>query len=103
MNSNSRKMGETDSRATTPKPMNTSIIPSPVASRMARPRAPILHLPGGIFWGHFYRLFEKSNKLHLWPPTPIWVQLAGTSTVSPEKDNQLSPDRTPQTTYPVGG
>jgi len=39
----------------------------------------------------------------LWPPTPIWVQLAGTSTVSPEKDNQLSPDRTPQTTYSVGG
>src|SRR5256885_9164706 len=29
--------------------------------------------------------------------------LAGTSTVSTEKDNQLNPARTPQTTYPVGG
>src|SRR6266704_3489282 len=29
--------------------------------------------------------------------------MAGTSTVSPEKDNQLNPARTPQTTYPVGG
>src|SRR5437899_11497584 len=29
--------------------------------------------------------------------------MAGTSTLSPEKDNQLNPARTPQTTYPVGG
>src|SRR6266704_6254450 len=29
--------------------------------------------------------------------------MAVTSTVSPEKDNQLNPARTPQTTYPVGG
>src|SRR3989475_11088142 len=29
--------------------------------------------------------------------------MAGTSTVSPEKDNQLNPVRTPQTTYPIGG
>src|SRR5439155_14944523 len=40
------KRAETQPRRRTATPAKTAIIPSPVASRMARPRAPILHLPG---------------------------------------------------------
>src|SRR5713101_739669 len=62
MNRKSRKTGETDPRARTPKPTNTAIIPSPVVSRMARPRAPILHLPGvysGVYSGGIFIDFLK--------------------------------------------
>src|SRR2546425_5922484 len=59
MNRKSLKTGETDPRARTPKPTNTAIIPSPVASRMARPRAPILHLPGAYSGGIFIDFLKR--------------------------------------------
>jgi len=34
---------------------------------MARPRVPILHLPGTYSGALLSTFFEKSNKLHLWP------------------------------------
>src|SRR5712664_4810772 len=59
MNRKSRKMGETDPRARTPTPANMAIIPRPVASRMARPRAPILHLPGTYSGGIFIDFLKR--------------------------------------------
>src|SRR6266436_7677554 len=59
MNRKSRKMGETDPRARTPTPANIAIIPRPVASRMARPRAPILHFPGAYSRGIFIDFLKR--------------------------------------------
>src|SRR6267143_1596817 len=59
MNRKRRKTGETDPSARTSKPRNTDIIPTPVASRMARPRAPILHLPGTYAGGIFIDFLKR--------------------------------------------
>src|SRR5437016_13433621 len=59
MNRNRRKTGETDPRARRSKPMNMAIIPTPVVSRMARPRAPILHLPGTYAGGIFIDFLKR--------------------------------------------
>src|SRR3989442_15266150 len=59
MNRKRRKTGETDLRARKSKPMNTTIIPAPVVSRMARPRASILHLPGTYSGGIFIDFLKR--------------------------------------------
>src|SRR5713226_1072706 len=59
MNKKRRKRGETDPRARRSTPTNTAIIPTPVASRMARPRAPILHLPGTYSGGIFIDFLKR--------------------------------------------
>src|SRR2546426_10792248 len=59
MNRKRRKTEEIDPRARRSKPVNTAIIPAPVASRMARPRVPILHLPGTYSGGIFIDFLKR--------------------------------------------
>src|SRR5437870_11954501 len=74
---------------------------SPVVTRMALPRLPILHLPGMYSVTKNDPVSSISNKLHLCPMPYRLSEMAGTSTVTPEKD-QLAPAQTTQT-YPVQG